>query len=621
MMHRSIAVIGHVDHGKTALVEALTGTKTDTLAEERARGLTINLGFAHLATPAGMVHFVDAPGHADFVRTTVSGLSGVDAVLLVISAIDGIESQTKEHLKLARLMGLEQAIFALTKCDLAGRQSIDTLHAELKDFASENGLSKVSIVMCSARSPDGMNALKTELETLLRSPIVRPALGGFFLPIDRAFSVTGVGTIVTGTLIGKSIESGTRATIGSNRVVVRGIEIAAEPAERAEPGTRVALNLRGVGQGEIKKGDVLHEAGTFAPSSRFDIALTTEGSERVSFNHMDELMVLIGTQHRPARIRLFGANQDAKNAQFAQLEFRTPIVGYLGQPIILRNPAATQTICGAKILDPNAARVHRNKPLHIAILHAAQTGDPELVAHAIADRDFGLVDLSVVSRLSKRSFDGLSNAFRSHSADVAIRESDLRRAKGDFVKQLKYLHAAHPIRPGHFSADIAASMRHVPASILDVVERELIASGEIQASSSGLALCAHNPAAAMTPAQSLTYDLAATRLLEMGLKPTPLFENEALQAQQKDLIELLVHEGVAVRLYNHALRQNILLHRATIDAARDLLKGAFPAGTQFTTGEARAALSTNRKTVVPLLELFDEQRITQRDEDLRTITQ
>ncbi len=624
MTHKSIAVIGHVDHGKTALVEALTGTNTDTLAEERARGLTINLGFAHYQTPIGTIHLIDAPGHADFIRTTVSGLSGVDAVLLVISAREGIQMQTREHLKLARFLGIHDLTIALTKCDLVDTSDLAQRREEIENFAKQAGFESASVVTCSARSEDGIRDLEAALTSALSQPANRARLPGFFLPIDRVFSAAGVGTIITGTLIGAEIEIGSEVIIGDKRYAVRGVQVAGHPVSSAAPGTRVALNLRGLQRGEVRKGDVACAPNAFAPSPRLDVLLRSGHGERVALKHMDQVMMLIGTGHVSARVRLLASEEDGGDTRFAQIEALRPLVTYRGQAFVLRNPSSSQTICGGEILDPVAHGIRGRKPLHIAVLHAARTGDSALVAHALADRDRGEVNVQDVVRLSGSLASDMSKPmgaeFRMTSQARAIREADIRRARGDLLERLSTLHHARPIRPFHSSEAIKTMMQHVPETIFDSALGDLIRSGEIIERASGLAHCDHDPLAGMNAQQRQDYAALAARLKEVGLQPGVLSDAEPTSAEQADLIELLICQGVIVRLYNHALRQHILLHTDTVNAARDALRARFPPGTPFTTGEARGALGTNRKTIVPLLEHFDQESITRREGDIRILT-
>ncbi|MCR9080366.1 MAG: selenocysteine-specific translation elongation factor [Hyphomonadaceae bacterium] len=625
MTDKTIAVIGHVDHGKTALVKALTGTDTDTLAEERARGLTIALGFAHFETPSGMLHLIDTPGHADFVRTTAAGLSGVEAVLLAVSAVEGIGAQTREHVKLARSMGLDTVIVALTKSDLADEATIDLHRDEIATFLSEIGFAEPQIVLCSAQNSTGIDALASALNSVFESPTPRPALPGFYLPVDRVFTSAGAGTIVTGTLIGASIETDSPAIIAPSGIdaTVREIQVAGAPVVVAEAGSRVALNLRGVDRGSVHKGDVICAPDKFAPSARFDVALRTLAGSRLPLRHMQQVMVMSGTAHIPARVRLYSEPSRHADTHFAQLVFMDPQVGYRGQRLIVRNPATAETLCGATIIDPVAQLIRRDKPLHLSVLEAANESDPEKVAHALADRGRGEVQLDDVARLI-----GAPNAdlqtrlktdFQIVDQSLALRKSDIEHTARDYLTALENLHKARPVRPHHPISAIRGSLRRVPSSLLDHVERSLAETGRLVMRETDVALPDHDPIAAMSDAQRAAYDEAAQRLTDIGLRPALVLDPDANSLQRDDIVELLIANGVAVRLFNHALKQHILLHSASINAARERLRGAFPDGKTFTTGEARATLQTNRKTIVPLLEYLDQSGVTQRDGDTRAI--
>lgn len=625
MTDKTIAVIGHVDHGKTALVKALTGTDTDTLTEERARGLTIALGFAHFETPCGVLHLIDTPGHADFVRTTAAGLSGVEAALLAVSAVEGIGAQTREHAKLARLLGVDTVIVALTKTDLADDATIDLHREEIAGLLSAFGFAAPQIVLCSTRNSTGIDALASALNSVFEYLTTRPALPGFFLPVDRVFTSAGAGTIVTGTLIGASIETDSRAIITPSGIdaTVREIQVAGAPVATAEAGSRVALNLRSVDRGSTRKGDVICAPDKFAPSTRFDVALHTLESTHLPLKHMQQVMVMGGTAHFPARIRLYSGPTQQADVHLAQLAFKDPRVGFRGQRLVVRNPATSDLLCGAMIIDPVAPLIRRDKPLHLAVLEAAYEGEPEKVAHALTDRGRGEVRLDDATRLTGLPHPDLRTRLETdfHIVDqsLALRKSDIERTADDYLAALENLHKTRPVRPHHPISAIRGSLRHVPAALLDHVERSLAETGRLVMRESTAARPDHDPMARMSEAQCATYHGAAQRLAEMGLRPAHLFGSEANASEQDEQIELLIANGIAVRLFNHALKQHILLHTDAINAARERLRESFRDGKSFTTGEARATLQTNRKTIVPLLEYLDQSGATQRDGDVRTI--
>lgn len=626
MTHRTIAVIGHVDHGKTALVKALTGIETDTLKEEQARGLSIALGFATRDTPSGQLHFIDAPGHADFIRTTASGISGVDAVLLVISATDGIQPQTLEHVKLAHLFGVRHVIIALSKSDLVSDDikaaQIEMVTKLLTSFEFETS----SITPCSSKTGNGMDELIEKLETISGLPLKGEQPADVFLPIDRVFSSPGAGTIVTGTLVGGELRPDISVQLEptGQMASVRGVQIASQQVVAAPAGARVAVNLRNVDAKSVKKGQVLCAAGAFQNSERFDVSLEDHGA---GLKHMQHVMILLGTSAAPARLRLYrpGSEGAPSASQFAQIELRSPLIAYAGQRFVIRNPASAETLTGGIILDPNARRITRAKDAHFDVLDAAMAGNTKEIANALTTRGQGSFVLETLARLARQPLDELhdllGDAFDQNPDGVVFRSADINRLQARYTETLSALHAAHPCRP-QFSLDqIHSALRPVSAPLLSRVEKSLRDTETIRLDERGGALANHDPLAAMSTEQIAAYRAVETRLLEIALHPAPVFEPDPQTPEQSDLLDLLVWTGRAVPFYNHSLKQSFLLHVDSVAAARDALAKAFPGETSFTAGDARAALATNRKTIVPLLEHFDQIGVTNRNGNLRYIVQ
>lgn len=626
MTHRTIAVIGHVDHGKTSLVKALTGIETDTLKEEQARGLSIALGFASRNVPGGQLHFIDAPGHADFIRTTASGISGVDTVLLVISAADGIEPQTLEHVRLAHLFGVRHVIVALSKSDLVSDDikaaQIETATKLLSSFSFETS----SITPCSSKTGRGMDALIEKLETASGLPVKSERPTDVYLPIDRVFTSPGAGTIVTGTLVGGVLrpDIAVRLEPTDQMTSVRGLQIASAQVASAPAGARVAVNLRNIDTRSVKKGQVLCAAGTYQSSDRFDVSLDEYGT---GLKHMQQVMILLGTSAVPARLRLYRSESEGvpSASRFAQIELKSPLVAYTRQRFVIRNPASAETLTGGTILDPNARLITRSKDAHIDVLQAALAGDVEDIANALATRGQGSFELETLARLARRRVEELQDllvgAYERNPDGVAFRCADISRLQTRYTDTLSALHMAHPCRP-HISADqIHAALRPVSAPLLTRVEKRLREAEAIRHDERGVALASYDPLAAMSAEQSAAYRAAEARLLEIALHPAPVFAPDTETPEQSDLRDLLVWTGRAVPFYNHSLKQSFLLHTDAVTAARQTLAKAFPNETLFATGEARAALSTNRKTIVPLLEHFDQLGITKRNGNLRYIVQ
>jgi len=622
MTHTTIAVIGHVDHGKTALVKALTGMETDTLKEEQTRGLTIALGFAVRRGTGARLHFVDTPGHADFVRTTASGLSGADTALLVISARDGIQAQTVEHLKLAQCFAVPRLVIALSQSDLANQDTLDARSTAIADLLVTYGFSDAPIVPYSAITQDGIEILASTLESLPPPHAARPAPPGAYLPIDRVFSAPGVGTIVAGTLLGEALsrDQAIRLHPTGIEAPIRGLQIAGEEVDSAKPGTRVAVNLRGVERAVVKTGHVLSSTHGFYPSDRFDVLLDEAPIDLKPFKHMEQVMVLWGTAQAAAKVRLYGSSPDQKT--YVQLEFSSAQLAYAHQRFALRRPASNETVLGGTILDPAAQLVTRQKPIHIQVLSAIARADPQSIAQALANRDRGCVTLADLARVSNGSPAALqtqlSDQFVETGTDMIFRSKELTQARHDFLAALTKLHENQPIRPHHPIGKIKSALRHHPDTLIDYAIRTLRTDQTIRGNEM-VCRTDHDPFDCMSDKDRAAVSAFEQNLEQLGLSPEANASSREASPEMDDIIELLISTDRAVLLFNHALDQSVLLHTNSIQLARDGLRTSFKTTDGFTTGEARAALKTNRKTIVPLLEYFDQTGATQRTGNVRVL--
>ncbi|BDY14811.1 hypothetical protein Sulfitobl28_07810 [Sulfitobacter pontiacus] len=316
MTSACVIVIGHVDHGKTALVRALTGMETDRLAEEKARGLSIALGFAHCEMAGGTLDLIDAPGHEDFIRTMVSGASGAQGAMLVVSAVEGVAAQTREHVQIARLLQLPVAVVAVTKVDLIPAATLPARLAEIADALAAQGVTGAELVPCSATTAGGTDHLRQVLARRFNALPARAAPMGAFLPVDRAFTLSGRGTVVTGTLLGGALAVGAALTVQPSgaATVVRGLQARGAARERVTAGERVAVNLRGIALEDIARGDVICTGGQGATLC-MDVWLAVSDTAPRPVKHMQDLRVLWGTAHEVATLRLMGGGQIAPGAR------------------------------------------------------------------------------------------------------------------------------------------------------------------------------------------------------------------------------------------------------------------------------------------------------------------
>ncbi len=618
-----LVVIGHVDHGKTALVQRLTGIDTDRLAEEKARGLSIVAGYAHRRYACGTVDFVDAPGHSDFVQAMISAAAGAQAALVVISAVDGIAAQTREHLEIAGLLGLADAVIAVTKCDLLPPGTLDARLDAIRNGLAGTAFAGAPMLPCSAVTGIGVEALQGAIEALARR--VPPGTGPThpYLPVDRVFSLPGRGTIVTGTLLGGALTLGAALLLqpGALPVTIRGLHSRDQAQEAITAGGRTAANLRGVAVEDVPRGAVLCDAAAGPASTCMDVQLTL--LEAAGLKHMQEVRVHVGTAHAVAQIRLFGAGRLAAGAQgFAQLRFRHPVMARAGQHAILRRLSPPLTLGGAVVLDPQAAQAQAGDGARQQVLRAALSGDVTELALALIAAHGGAADLQEVARLARQETASLRTALGPGVVEFAqgrITSTDaITDCRAALLDAIAAHHARHPARPAVPLS--ALSPRTRAPDLLRHVRQGLIGDGTCRQSDRGLALAQHDPMAALTPAQLDRLAKIGEAFRSGGLTP-PALSQVLNGSEDQDLLDLLVERDELAALPNVALKQTVVLHGETLRAAAMALRTAFPPPAPFTTGEARAALGTTRRIIVPLLEHFDTLGVTIRADDRRRMAE
>jgi selenocysteine-specific elongation factor len=463
-----IGTAGHVDHGKSTLVKALTGIDPDRLAEEKARAMTIDLGFAWLTLPGGQsVSIVDVPGHERFIKNMLAGVGGIDAALLVIAADEGPMPQTVEHLAILDLLGVDRGVIVLTKADAAEADWLDLVHEEVRELVSTTTLADAPIIAVSALTGAGLPTLLETLEAVLAeaSGTVSDAIPR--LPVDRVFSVSGFGTVVTGTLSGGEIAVGDELRLypGDRRARVRGLQSHQEKVSRALPGRRTAVNLSGITTEEVQRGDVLAPPGVMAPSQRLDVRLRLLPDAPIALKQNDEVDFFAGTAELPARITLLDRERlDPGESAWVQLRFRAPLAVLRNDRFIVRRPSPSETLGGGEIVDPNPPRHRRFRPETIAALETLAAGAPdEILLQAIEQRPIeikelragatGLSAAQVDAALAELIADGdaavLGGPGRPPGAtDFAIATSLLESLTRQMSDVLHSHHASQPLRPG-----------------------------------------------------------------------------------------------------------------------------------------------------------------------------
>src|SRR5215212_2090863 len=463
-----VGTAGHVDHGKSTLVKALTGIDPDRLAEEKARAMTIDLGFAWLTLPGGQsVSVVDVPGHERFIKNMLAGVGGIDAALLIVAADEGPMPQTVEHLAILDLLGVDRGVIVLTKADAVEADWLDLVREEVRELVSSTTLADAPIVAVSALTGEGLPALLKTLESVLASAPGASDGTAPRLPVDRVFSVSGFGTVVTGTLSGGEMAVGDELRLypGDRRARVRGLQSHQEKVSRALPGRRTAVNLSGITTEEVRRGDVLAPPGFMRPSHRLDVRLRLLSYAPVALKQNDQVDFFAGAAELPARITLLDRERlDPGESAWVQLRFRAPIAVLRNDRFIVRRPSPSETLGGGEIIDSNPPRHRRFRPETIAALETLAAGAPdEILLQSLEQRpieikelragEAGLPSKQVDEALAQLIAEGdvvvLGGSGRAPGAtDFVIASSlleSLTRQAGDMLRSY---HASQPLRPG-----------------------------------------------------------------------------------------------------------------------------------------------------------------------------
>jgi len=382
-----VGTAGHIDHGKTTLVHALTGVDTDRLAAEKLRGISIELGYAYQPLPGGgVLGFVDVPGHERFIHTMLAGAAGIDFALLVVAADDGVMPQTREHLNILHLLGIERGVVALTKIDRAEPGRLAEVERDLQQLLAETALAGIPIFPVSAPDGQGIDALRTHLHEAAQAMPSTTTDGGFRLAVDRSFTLKGAGTIVTGTVFAGSVQVGDdlMVTPSGRPVRLRSLHVMNRPAQWGQAGQRCALNLHGAGKDEIARGDWIAAPRLHAPTARFDVQLTLSPQAPAALAHWAPVHLHLGAAHVMARVALLeGERLSPGGSMLAQLVTDRPIGALHGDRFILRDADARHTIGGGKVLDPDAPARKRKTPQRLAELAALDLADTSQRLHQL----------------------------------------------------------------------------------------------------------------------------------------------------------------------------------------------------------------------------------------------
>jgi selenocysteine-specific elongation factor len=623
-MAHVIGTAGHVDHGKSALIQALTGTDPDRLAEEKARGLTIDLGFAWTTLPSGReVGFVDVPGHERFVHNMLAGVGGVDCALFVVDASEGWRPQSAEHLAILDLLGIPAGVVALTKVDLVDQATLDRVAAEVAGRLQGTTLAGAAMVPTAAPSGLGVDALAAALDAALDRLPDPPDRGRPRLPVDRVFTMRGSGTVVTGTLSGGTLRADGEVELlpAGRRARVRGLQSHGRPLAEATPARRLAVNLAGVATGQVVRGDVLVRPGQWAATGTADCRLRCLAGAPAPLRGRGAYLVYAGAAETAARLQPLDAGEVRPGTDtLVRLHLERPLVLDVFEPVVLRDSGRDETVGGGLVLDPfppavvrgTAARVRRTEELEAR----EAAGRAGLLERVLAER--GVVPLADLPRLAAVAPDDLAAALArsggvQSSRTLAWTKEAWEAAAAAALEAVEGQHRTDPSAPGlpAQTARAAARAPGWPAAAGNEAVEALVAGGRLVADGPTLRLPGHG--VRLDPAQQALRARVEAALDEAGVGLLGDAALAGLGADRK-ATALLVRLGVLV-----PIAPGGYLGRATLEQAVATLRRSFPDGRQFAASEAREALGTTRRTLIPLLEHLDRTGVTVRQGDLRRL--
>ena len=617
-----IGTAGHVDHGKSTLVKALTGIDPDRLPQEKEREMTIDLGFAWLTLPSGReVSIVDVPGHERFIKNMLAGVGGIDLALLVVAADESVMPQTREHLAILDILRVTRGLVVITKCDLVDQDLVELVEAEVEDALKGTTFEGSRMVAVSSYSGQGLDELRATIDGMLDNTEARKDLGRPRLPVDRCFTVAGFGTVVTGTLIDGSLSVGQEVELllAGEKARVRGLQSHRKKLDNADPGRRLAVNLSGISRDEVQRGELLTSAGWLRLTSRLDAQLKLSPDVPRTLKHNEGITFHLFTSETPARVRLLDREELGPGEEgWGQIHLELPVPAVKGDLFVVRS--ADATLGGGKVVDPHPARRHRRfVPSVLERLMAMEDGAGE-DALGNAVEHWGPGDLATLAQRANMSLEEAA----SQVADLAergllvvlgeagVQPDSLVFSNGAWAQltakaseALKAYHKQHPLRHGipreELRGRLELSQQAFPGALQRLARESVLEEGGAWVSALGYQ-------ATLGPAQRKQMDDYLKALeSERWSPPTD-------QPIDPELLVLLIEEGKVVKVSESV----VFAASAYQEMVEKVIAHARETG-KITVAEGRDLFNTSRKYVLPLLEYLDQQHVTRRVGDERVL--
>jgi selenocysteine-specific elongation factor len=628
-----LGTAGHIDHGKTSLIKALTGIDTDRLKEEKLRGITIELGFAWLDLPGGQhLGIVDVPGHEKFVKNMVAGASGIDLVALIIAADEGVMPQTKEHRDICKLLGIKHGLVALTKIDMVDEEWLELATDDVTSFLKGSFLEGAPIIPVSSLTGKGLPEFVKALDTLCAEVPERSSSGLFRLPVDRVFSMKGFGTVITGSLVSGGVRVGDTIMIYPSGIQtkVRGLQVHNQSVDHATAGMRTAINFQGLERTATKRGDVLGGVNTLKPSYMVDVVLTYLPSKKKALENRTRVRFHTGTSEILGNVILLD-REELKNGDTAVAQFRleSPVSVVKDDRFVIRSYSPIRTIGGGYIINPVPRKHKRFKEPVLSVLKRLADSPPqEIIISQV--RESGLLgvtfsDLMIMTNLPERELEKHLQQLLSQKVVVQV-DRDNRiflhgtvfdQLREEAIQILEAYHKAHPLKAGMSKEAFKSNLPNtLGLRAFNVLLEDLTKSDNVVQEKDILHLSGHR--IALEADQKDIRHKIERAYLESGLQPpyfkelfTSMGENPGRIA---DVLGHMLQEGILVKI-----KEDLYFHKDVIETLKAKLVSFLAANTQITTPQLKEVTGVTRKYMIPLIEYFDAIKVTIRVGDVRKL--
>jgi selenocysteine-specific elongation factor len=628
-----LGTAGHIDHGKTTLIKALTGTDTDRLKEEKLRGITIELGFASLDLPSGQhIGIVDVPGHEKFVKNMVAGATGIDIVVMVIAADEGVMPQTREHMEICTLLGVKYGFVVLTKIDLVDEEWLELAMEDVKDFIRGTFLEDTQVIPVSSKTGQGIDNFIDTLDKLSAKIPDRTSSGLFRLPVDRVFTMKGFGTVITGSLISGRIQVGDTIMIYPSTITskIRGIQVHNQSVNEAEAGMRTAINFQGLEKASVNRGDVLANPGALTAGYMVDISLNFLSSNPKPAKNRMLVRLHTGTSEVLGNLILLDKEElSPGETTVAQLRLDSPVALVKDDRFVLRSYSPVRTIGGGYVLNPIPQKHKRFKLEIVKGLKGLENSNPEeIISYHVDESGYlglSFSSLKLMTNIPEKKLDNIIQGLLSkkniiqvdRENKIYIHENTFDRLMENIKDNLGGYHKANPLKAGMPREELKTKFPpDMNSKLFTLIINQMIKSKDIAAEEETVRLADHKVSLG-TDQTDIKKKIIET-YKKSGLTP-PYFREltkslDVEAARANDVLMLLVDEGIIIKT-----KEDLYFHKDAVKDLQNKLVDFLTSNGEITTPQFKDMTGASRKFVIPLIEYFDSKKITLRIGDIRKL--